>query len=258
MTHTLEDIEALAEQKEMARGQVAFARGDVVTLDVQRGGRLITAILRRPGHGTIRVYVRVTEARGKRTFYAECSCQRRAACEHVVAVLLAAYDRNEALPDFEATAGVPSGQDAAASSLALAYRLRIEQGVLTISPVVAPPPGAGSYAGHRFFDPGNARRANPPRFLTPADLDVLRALDRHQRSASGAVMLDGADAGEPLAPALATGRVDWVDEDNRMTRLRRGPPRRLLLAWSCAESGDQHLVASTDPASTLLLPIDAR
>jgi len=104
MIYTLSDLEAQFSPERLALGRRLFTKGLATAPNVQRGGELVTTVIRQSRNRALRVYVRAIRS-GKRTVIAgECSCRKRHNCEHVAAVLLQALADRDHLP-----AEIPGG-----------------------------------------------------------------------------------------------------------------------------------------------------
>jgi len=258
MIYTLSDLEAQFSPERLALGRRLFTKGLATAPNVQRGGELVTTVIRQSRNRALRVYVRAIRS-GKRTVIAgECSCRKRHNCEHVAAVLLQALADRDRLP-----AEIPGGAGRAArpartqktSQQALVYLLIVETGKLLIETAVARRTRLGNYAIIRHYDPERGAGRAAPRFIAPPDIPLLDALGRLARSpVQGCPVLDGPDSSETLAAMLATGRCFNGDPEWHAP-LRQGPPRPLALRWDMNQFGYQRPVVDAVPGADVVLTL---
>ena len=266
MRYTFDDVETQFAPEVFERGWRLFEDGRIGTLNIQRGGEVLAAIIRGTGTRDLRIYVRTTESRRRRSFHGECTCAKRTDCEHIVAVLLSALAEHdllpEALPDKPPKhTGMPASagrRSESAPSQVLLYLLHLESGDLQVETIVARSGPGGGFIHTRRFDPAKLRHGLPPRFLQAADVELLKALDRLARGDSSAVRLAGADTDALLRAMLATERTHLASHAGFAAKLSIGAARPLELGWFADEAGVQHVAPSIEPPAHLLRPITSR
>ncbi|MFV0278009.1 MAG: SNF2-related protein, partial [Parahaliea sp.] len=269
MIFTLEDIRAHFPAEQADTGWQLFTAGWVSAPNVQRGGELVTAVLRRTGSRPLRVYVRTEWQGDKVVINAECSCIRRKDCEHAAAVLLQALEDRRELPADTDTTAAAREREASSSSQGrpktqttepqqeLLYRLHLQDTNVLVEPLVARRLRQGGHTVVCYYEPGRANDRTPARFLQPVDLEWLKALDRLPHAPATPIpRLDGAQAAALLEGVIATGRC-YFEEVNRGSRLVPGPARQLCFHWRVDEFGRQRTQWRITPTADVLLPLSA-
>ncbi len=266
MLYTLTDIEATIAPEPLAQGWLWFTEGRVTAPTVQRGGELVTAVIAQNGGRPLRVYVRMLGTGDTLTIDGECSCGKKRNCEHVAAVLLQALHVGQALPDAH-NAAAPAQDNAwnpihsraksntPVAAQALLYLLHTDRQGVMIEPNVAGRLEHGGYTLGKPFDPGKATSRTPARFLQPADLEMLTALNRLPRTPdSGRPTLETHASDQLMHALLATGRC-FLGESDLSTPLRLGPARPIGFEWLIDDAAVQRISGQTTPLADRLLPL---
>ena len=247
MLYSLEDLEKSLGRNVLAKGRMLVGAEGLDKPLVQRGGELVTAVIRGFGRDPVRVYVRVREKPQGVRIEGECSCSQRRNCLHVAAVLLTALEweqpgigsmpgpehSGESLKEPQAT--LPSAHPAGLPRLVywLAPTPDGKPGVRVETFAVRGEAG-GRYAEARSYLPGWALRGVPPRFLNHEDLAILR--DLAGRAPGGQATSSLHDASS-VVRILETGRCHLADLSGPL--LRPGAARAGCLGWRMDEDGSQ-------------------
>jgi len=256
MLFNLTDITTHISPANYDQGWQLFADGQIPAPNIQRGGELITAIIPHPGNcHPFRVYVRTDKAADAVTIRGECSCRKKKDCEHVAAVLLQALEDKQTFP-VDALLTAPHEKHKSSSpQQVLLYVLQPHEDGLLIETYAARCLKNSGYTAGGYFEPSRATHHTPPRFLEPADLELLNNLNQLPRSAiTRFPVLDGPQSAPLLAAILASGRcflrnADWGP------RLEQGAARALSLQWVVDDFGNQCCDWVLSPAADqLILP----
>jgi len=263
MIYTQSDLETQFSPQRLAEGHSLYSNGLVTAPNVQRGGELVTTVIRPPGARTLRVYVRATRSGRRTVITGECTCRRRRNCEHVAAALLQAladHDGRPVEPSRSAARPAPAARPnptPKASQQALVYLLIAEADRLLVETAVARRSHHGSWAIVHHYDPDRAADRAPPRFVAPSDMPLLQTLGRLARSpVHGSPVLEGPGSSEALAAMLATGRCFSADPEWHPP-LREGAPRAAVIRWEMDDFGRQRTVVDTEPGVGTVLALSA-
>jgi len=247
MLYSLKDLEEALGRELVARARVLADADGLESPLVQRGGELVTALIRGLGRKPLRVYVRIREQPQGVRIEGECTCSQRRNCLHVAAVLLKALEWEQPdvgsplLAGHEGASGTGPGAEPpepeAAGLPRLVYllspNLGAEPGVRIETFAVRGGLGAASREA-RPYTPAWALRGVPPRFLSEADLTILRDLASKSAGERGAApVYDGASLGR----ILGTGRCQLAALTGPL--LRRAGSRTARLRWRMGEDGSQ-------------------
>ncbi|MEQ8515507.1 MAG: SWIM zinc finger family protein, partial [Chromatocurvus sp.] len=184
MRFSYSDIKELASGHISKLGDEWFREGRVTTPSVQRGGEIVSGLIRDQDGKSLRVYVRTTGDASTVTLRGECSCRRRINCEHMVALLLQALQDHAGPPQ---AAGVDHSVCAPGPGIALRagverewrsrhvllYLLHLDDQGPHLEPVVARLADSGDYRLGRSYHIPRSRGGTPPGFLQPSNLDLL-------------------------------------------------------------------------------------
>ncbi len=259
MLFTLTDVAAHISPERFDKGWRLFADGRIAAPNIQRGGELITATIPQPGSRPFRVYVRTDKVADAITISGECSCSKKKDCEHVAAVLLQALQDRQVLPVDEpsrAFASLPEKRrgkhECPKSRQALLYVLQPDEKDLLVETFAARRLKDGRYSVGSYFKPGQVTHRTPARFLEPADLELLSALNQlPQTSFTGVPVLDDPQSSHLLEGMLASGRCFLKDAEWGL-RLEQGATRTLDLHWVVDDFGHQRCHWTLSPAADQL------
>jgi superfamily II DNA or RNA helicase len=265
MNLSIEAIEQYFPEELVEAGRQLCERGDIDKCEVQRGGELLTAVVRQEGARPLRVYIRISQEREGPVIHGECSCEVGEQCVHVVGALIHALDEQhngESVKpsDMSAPAATGSVTVKSESQQCLLYIIHLSEGRLSVDTCVARrlPQGDKSLCNHEWvsrFKPASARGATPPRFLDTADLELLRILDRSSLDpATSLPGLEGADSTPLFERLLATQRC-YFESVEAPASLQRGDPQSADLYWQADSFGRQRLVWRSLRPAVLLLPL---
>jgi hypothetical protein len=168
--------EALVEQ-----GYQLVKRGSVLSVDVRRGGELITAIVDQGTERPLRIYIRLSRHTDGPLVHGECSCGADGACVHMVAALLQALGPKTGgvSTDVDKPDAVEGRQVSSRSELpaqCLLYLIHLKQNRLSVECRVAKRLSNGGLELVSHFDPVRAKGSTPARFLDSVDLELLPIL----------------------------------------------------------------------------------
>ncbi len=269
MLFTLTDIAAQLPPERFNKGWQLFNAGIVTAPNIQRGGELITAVIPQYGGRPLRVYVRADNGKNEITINGECSCGTKHNCEHVAAVLLQALKDQQALPgvtDMDTALPIPGAEISAGTfgaqpakppgiRQALLYILHLDDAGLLVETQVARPLQHGGYSAGSSYDPGRAAGHTPARFLEPADLELISAINKLQREPdTNLPRLEGAQSAAMLETMLLTGRC-FFEDIQWGTPLSLGPARRLEFEWQANDFGYQRPLWRIIPEADTLLSV---
>ncbi len=270
MLFSFSDLPTNFTAEHLAQGLELFLEDRVTSPNLNRGGELVTAVIHEHSDKPVRVYIQVRKQGPGATIKGECTCRQGGNCQHVAAVLLQTLDDNQALPagatlarkatrlqSVDATP--PPGQEQAAAVTSatdqvLLYRLKIApaNGQLMVEPMAARQLKNGGYASIQPFAPASLGRSTPPRFLTAADIEILKRLKTMPvEAALGVSILAGPRSAEILEAMAASGRSYLADQPRFAVTL--GAVRTLRHQWQINRAGDQQLAWNIKPAAQHLL-----
>jgi len=225
----------------VGRGQ-ALADGGAVS-GLRQGAVIddwvLTAEVSDTDDARFRVYVRIHEQQVD----GDCSCARKAQCEHVAAVVLAARAAATSFEGNERAPPTPVRRDRVQSSAAqqMVYLLRLSDDGKELS--VCPSRQQLNGRGQGTATPYSLTRLSDSRQPDYVGDDDLRILHELADRMAGALDLVWA----PLGPrchglvesVIRTGRARWQDVDG--ARLMLGAPLETRLHWQVLRSGHQEL-----------------
>ncbi|HUP92942.1 MAG TPA: DEAD/DEAH box helicase [Solimonas sp.] len=221
------------------------------------------------------VRVHAQRPNGNWQWSTSCSCPVGADCKHVIAALLEACDRWQR--DAPAGAGAAGADgplppeiaqwldrirdaqapraDPAAERKCLVYLFAPDRwrNLALLRLATARMQSDGGIRADRLeaYQAVDAALRAPPRFLSPEDLELLRALYPFRRGLAGEYQLHGAAAVSLLEQLLDTRRCFW--EGRVETPLRRAEPRPAHVEWHSANDGSQHPRLHVAPEASALL-----
>jgi len=235
----------------------------VAAPNIHRGGELITAVIPQSDNRPLRVYVRTVKERNVVTINGECSCAKRQNCEHVAAVLLAALDDRQALPNTLDTGHANRHRATSDTTRTsphhnqqiLLYILRQSESDLWVETCVARRLKHGGNSMTRPFEHGRVTTRSPARFLKPIDLELLSALDALPRTPDRhSHCLSGPQSVFALKTMLSSGRC-YFETAEESAPLTQGPGRLIELHWQSNEFGYQQIRWCITPDAEALLPL---
>jgi superfamily II DNA or RNA helicase len=260
MTFSMQEIEQCFPHQLVEAGRRLFERGDVIKTEMQRGGEVVTAVVRQEGARPLRVYIRIDQGGSGQVIQGECSCEVGEQCIHVVGALIHALDEKQT-----GAAVIPSDRPATSSASVttkpdnpqrLLYILHLLEGRLSVETCVARRMPQGSQERVSHFQPARAGSATPPRFLETVDLDLLQILHGAPLDpASRLPVLEGASP-SLFEQLLATQRC-FFESIEDPGPLRRGNPHAADLHWQADPFGRQRLVWRSSLPEALLLPLSS-
>jgi len=263
MIYTLDDLRAQIDPDDFDRGWLWFSDGEITAPNVQRGGEIVTAVVRQPGREPLRVYVVVRGDGGAPVIHGECTCPARRNCGHVAAALLQALEDQGLSPrGIDRPVANPPGAHPDArqhvetpGDQVLLYLLDASRDLTLVEARVARRRDDGSFVlGRKFAASAISRRA-PPRFLAAEDLELLSRLEYQPPCpglGTGSRVLEGPGAGPLLQALLATGRCRWANA-GELVALAHGEPRTWVIGWEADRYTRQRPVIEITPAAALLL-----
>jgi hypothetical protein len=271
------DIADIASRNAFARGERYKRQGRVVSLRVEDGGAALRARVRGSGRQPYTVSITIgRNLAGLPDIEGFCSCPVGYNCKHVVAALLKAVDGGVPQPVTAAPAGpapVSLAPDLAAWIDRLA-RLRdsetddyppdVRQRLIYVLAPEATAGGTARWAVQAMsvrllkdgsfsdrsssYDLSQGANPSPPKFLRPADRDIIRRLGGvpyYGVSARGRTLVGEAGA-EALAAMIATRRARWGSLLGPV--LARGPERSGRIGWRLDDGGAHRTVVTVEPA----------
>ncbi len=259
MLYSLEDLQAGLGQDVLAEGRRLADAGGLEPPNVQRGGELVTALIRGGGCHPLRVYVRVREQPGGGVrIEGECSCAVRRNCLHVAAVLVKALDWEQPRASMARLGGRgrgAAGENANPSATelpCLVYLLLPDAPEGVAVETFAARRRSSGYGEVRRYTPAWALRGVPPRFLSGDDLAIMGRLGDLEAATVGRTTLG---EGELLARMLETGRchVGNLSEPP----LQPAAPRQVQLRWRMDAAGGQHPEWLPGSAAVRVLTLDS-
>jgi superfamily II DNA or RNA helicase len=260
LTHR--QVRSLFDSATLERGIGYVRQRRVLHLDVQRDGRLVSALVRGNARRPYRVVAQIGRDRlGTLTVHGSCSCPVRYNCKHVAAALWSA-----AVEDVGSAEGpaLPPEVDSWLAQLARAGAspapAETDEALLYVVALTEASPGrlAPIVEAHVIGRRKDGRPGRPRRLpLTPEllasrfDVEDLRvaALVAAAHGGSGGGLY-GPLAGEALRAALATGRTRLELPDGPPLRL--GEPRRATPRWELTADGRQQLALGLEVDQVLL------
>jgi superfamily II DNA or RNA helicase len=252
MTLFIQDIEQCFSHDLIMAGRRLLERGDVIATEVQRGGELVTAVVRQADSRPLRVYIQIGKERDSLRIHGECGCETGEQCVHVVGALI------HALSEKDNSAAISHTQSAAAkppNPQHLLYILHLNDNRLSVETWVARRHPQGNHEGICQFNPVGARGSTPPRFLETADLELLKILDGSPLDPSSRLpTLEGKDSALVFEQLLATQRC-YFESIEAPIPLRLDNPQAVELHWQADPFGRQRLVWRTSLPNALLLPL---
>jgi hypothetical protein len=224
----------------VGRGQALADSGAVSAL---RQGAVaddwvLTAVVSDTDDAVFRVYVRIHELKVE----GDCNCPRKAQCEHVAAVVLAARSAAQAASASDRAPSPASGERVqAAAAQRMVYLLRLSDDGQELS--VCPSRQQPGEQGQRSATPYSLTRLSDSRQPDYVGDDDLRILHELADRMAGALDLVWAPLGPRchglLESIIRTGRGLWQDVDG--VPLSLGDPLETRLHWQVLRSGYQEL-----------------
>ena len=279
------DITRSIEAGSLARGRQVHAKGLVIDVDVNSGKTVITGRVRGSDRKPYRQVITLKAGTRGTAIHGVCSCPMTINCKHVAAVLIEALqsvrageDTSESdapeqedkrrpllsprllgwLADLESAAAGEEEDDYPADiKNRLIYVLDVETASrggaarATISPMTATLLKAGGFgASPKFYNPNNIYNYQPPKYLRPVDMEILRELAWLTRQNSESLGHSIALPGEPssaklLSKILDTGRCRHGDVHGPV--LREGEARPASARWLLQKNGRQRLIFEAVP-----------
>ncbi|MEJ2692932.1 MAG: hypothetical protein P8166_07665 [Candidatus Thiodiazotropha sp.] len=260
MILSLQEIEQHFSHELVEAGRRLIERGDLSATDIQRGGEVVTTVVRQAEGRPLRVYIRIAREAGGPAIHGECGCDDEGQCVHVIAALIHALGEQRKLADpIPADGDAPPGYAPATTTSErpqlLLYLLHLNHNRLSVESCVARRLTQGGYEAVCRFEPVQAKHSTPARFLEALDLELLQALDRLPLDpATHLPELGGADSARLFEKLLSTRRCHFGSIEGGGT-LRRGEPRKIELFWSVDPFGRQRLAWRTSPPTRPLLSL---
>jgi superfamily II DNA or RNA helicase len=262
MIFSLVEITRLFPEELVEQGRLFLETGAVTSVDVRRGGELITAVVDQGGGRPLRLYIRLSVQDESLRVHGECSCDADGPCEHMVAVLLRALGpkTSERSSEFDkpgADTRRHSPQPGGQPAQCLLYLFHLNQNRLLVECWVAKRLTQGGHELVSRFDPVRAMGSTPARFLNPVDLEMLSTLagassDPHTSLA----VLHGAGSAVLFEKMIATGRC-YFESFEACGPLMLAAQRPLELFWHVDSFGRQRPAWQTSPPASHLLPLSA-
>ncbi len=284
LAFTVDDVVSLLAPAALvqARGYQRAGKATVEEID-EADGRIsgtVKGSATRPYRVVVTTQRRKTAAgTSKVIFNGHCTCPVHTRCKHIGALLLQALEDEGAPVTRQAASPAISEEvsrwltqiDRAASASddeyapdvrhRLIYVLTLEKmrnetlyfrvGVNSVGLMKG---GSFSVSQRHPYDPGTPFSAPPAKYVTPADLTILRQL--HLGVAAGFIehgrgkrTLGGAEGAELLPKLLATGRCHWNSIDGPV--LVEGTPRRAEIRWIATGEGKQRPELAMAPPSRI-------
>ncbi len=258
----------------LERGRAYFRDGKVITLEIQKDGGLIAAVVAGSGGNGYRVYIRLQAQPGGGTrIEGECSCPVGFNCKHVAAALLHAqavslsaaplrvaqmrvatqnpaepalpYEITSWLNEIELATRPPKDRDAPSDDVPqrLLYVLkagnvrppRLEVHFFTTRLLKAG--GFGKASPH--YSVLNAQPNQPPRYFTGRDKEIVAGMNMLRSMGYSHQGLSGEEGARLAAEMIATGRCFW--ETPESAPLSLGEKRAAQPVWTMDEQGNQRL-----------------
>lgn len=260
MILSLQEIEQYFSPELVEAGRRLIERGDISATDIQRGGEVVTTVVRQAEDRPLRVYIRIARKASGPAIHGECGCEDEGQCVHVIAALIHALgearkpgDQNPA--DGYGASGYASATATPERPQLLLYLLHLNDNRLSVESCVARRLTQGGHELVCRFEPAQAKHSTPARFLEAVDLELLLALDRLPLDPlSHLPILGDARSAILLEKMLATGRCHFESIEGHEA-LRRGEPRDVELYWSADPFGRQRLAWRTSPPTQPLLSL---
>ncbi|MFN2287310.1 MAG: SNF2-related protein [Chromatocurvus sp.] len=268
MLFSYSDIEESTREDIFKLGTKYFSEGRATAPSVQRGGEIVSGIVRDGYSRSMRVYVRTLGEDAGISLHGECSCRQKSNCEHVVALLLQALQDQGALPEAVAADDslLASGKGGASragaektgvaakrsSAHALLYLLHPDDEGLHVEPIVARQLKNGDYRLGRAYQIPRSRSGTPPAFLQAEDLALMPWLRQLPSDRYGGLMVDGPGHDASLQALIDTGRCRIGESENSLRPVHPGNRRDLQLRWISDKAGYQSVVASLEPPADLV------
>jgi superfamily II DNA or RNA helicase len=270
MNLSIQVIEQCFSHELVEAGRQLCERGDIESSEVQRGGELLTAVVRQDGARPLRVYIQISQESHGPVIHGECSCEVGEQCVHVVGALIHALGDNRNRTDI-----VPSDKSATVSHDSVAiksqtrqcllYIVHLSEDRLSVDTCVARrlsqadhPQGdqsLGNYEGVSRFKPSRARGATPPRFLDSLDQELLQILDRSSLDPTTRLPGLAGEESASLFERLVNTQRCYFESIEASVSLRRGDPQGADLHWQTDPFGRQRMVWRSSLPSALLLPL---
>ncbi|MEJ2404246.1 MAG: DEAD/DEAH box helicase [Candidatus Thiodiazotropha sp.] len=251
------DLSQLVPEALLNSTQQWLDSGANLTTEARRGGELITAIVTPPDETTLRLYIRLSRVNQQLRIEGECPCDEEGLCIHILGALLHVLQSRESptdthIPPRECTlsrAPTPSRQ-------CLIYLCNIEQGQLCVETWVARRLPESGYELTRRFEPGRTQTAHPPRFLEPADLEILQDLAQQPKDPrTQRPTLTSHSPVSFLKHLIATHRCHFQSADT--SALHWGEAEAMLFEWYCDPFGRQGLQWHPPTSSLHLMALEA-
>ncbi|MEJ2619544.1 MAG: DEAD/DEAH box helicase [Candidatus Thiodiazotropha sp.] len=216
MNISLQAIEQNFSPDLVKAGRQLYERGNVSRCDIQRGGQLLTAVVKQADGAALRVYIKISEEQGL-----------PAKSETLQRLLYLLHIREGRL------------------SVDTCVARLLSHGVQ--SPC--------RYEWISQFKPARARGATPPRFLENIDLELLQILDRSPLDPVSQLPSLMGDQSISLFERLVATQRSYFEAIDASGPLQLGDPQNAELDWKADSFGRQCLVWQASCATTQLLPL---
>jgi len=253
MIFNLADIQSSFEQDIIDSANLLLQNGSVENARVNKGGEIVTAVIKSSEPRPFRVYIRVEKLAHELSFHGECSCKVRINCQHVAAVLLNSI--SSAFPSLNKNPKKVSGNDIKSvntsctslgtlpkgqstnnatvvkqdnNSQQLIYiilldkknhSILIKSGVVRLNEILNT---KTKFAGTnntdvkqiKHFEPSFVTRPTPVRFLKPDDIEILTLLNNLPRDQlTGFPQLTTNTSSQLFEKLLTTQRCYYPQDD---------------------------------------------
>jgi superfamily II DNA or RNA helicase len=265
MNISLQLIKQLFPHDLVEAGRQLCEQGDITTSEIQRGGELLTAVVRQAEGRALRVYIRISQEGDSPVIHGECSCEIGEQCEHVVGALIHALneqDNGAAIVSADKPMTLTAAPVTAKPETLqrLLYILHLNEDRLCVDTCVARELFQGDQSQRNYewvshFKPTGAGSTTPPRFLDEIDLELLQRLSRSPLDPTTRLpSLTGANSASLFERIIATQRCFYESMESAAP-LRQGESQLADFQWQSDPFGRQRPTLRSSLPGTQLLPL---